>query len=232
MSKMKTMACAVVCAAGLNSLAAAQGVQTFRDTLSIPFSIGTGNSNTNFSINRYTETGGNIVEIGMKAKERWFGDANVGGANELYIVQEGFSPTSGSNPTPSTRAWWNYESSINLGSRVTDSVRVQITIANLASPLMPPALVLSTTTDAAVGPLPSGISVLQSSENLDFSPFNFLTAWDAFDHGDYNFELEVFDKATNDSLGATNMTVRVVPAPSGAAVLALGGLVATRRRRS
>ncbi len=230
MSKMKTMAAAVVCVAGLNTLAAAQGVQTFRDTLAIPFSIGTGNSNTDFSINRFMETGGNVVEIGMKAKERWFGDANVGGINELYIVQDGFSPTSGSDPTPSTRAWWNYESSIDLGTRVTDSVRIQITIENLASPLLPPVLVLSTTTDAAVGPLPSGLSILQGSENLAFSPFNFLTAWDAFDQGDYNFELEVFDKVTDDSLGATNMTVRVVPAPGAAAVLALGGLVATRRR--
>ncbi len=229
--KTSLTAC-LIALAGMAPAATAQLGTFTRAELNIPFTPGDGNSNTNFSINRTQEANGNIVEIGIKAKERFFGDANVGGSGALYIVQEGFSPISGASGAPlSDDAWWNFDSSIDLGTRVTDSVRVQLTIANLAADpdVTPPPF--SSTTDDLIAPLPSGLSVLQSSQNLGFFPFNLATQWDAFDQGDYTFELAVFDKVSNASLGSASMTVRVVPTPASAGLLALGGLAIARRRR-
>ena len=224
-----TFAAGLVVLAGTVTTVSAQLGDFTRAELNTAFIPGTGNSNTNFAINRSEEASGNIIEVGSKAKERFFGESTGGGTGARYIVQDGFSPTSGAGGAPlSSDAWWNYDFSVDLGSRLTDSVAIVFTVSNLAADpdVLTGPLPLTTETG-----LPAGISLFQGSQNIGFAPLDLLTNWDAFDHVDYLFELAVFDKVSSAPLGATNMTVRVIPTPASAAILGLGGLAAVRRRR-
>ncbi len=58
----------------------------------------------------------------------FFGIDNVGISGNTYTVQPGFSPTSGGDPTPSTNAWWNFDFSVDLGSRTLADTQVVLTI--------------------------------------------------------------------------------------------------------
>lgn len=212
-------AAALLAVAGLAN-AGGTTVNTVRDTLSIPFSPGSGNSNTNFSISKYID-GGNTVELGIKAKERFFGDANVGGAGTLYLVQPGFSPVSGVNPTPDPpRAWWNFDLSINLGSRTFSNTSVFLDITNNVNTQMMSIDISAFLIANSLG----GLSVLQDSQNLGFGAFAPL-GFNANDIGTYDFSLR--------ALGANaQMTVQVVPLPTagGLAAASLLALGARRRR--
>lgn len=212
-------AAAIVALAGVAHAGGVQ-VNTSRATLAIPFTPGTGNSNTNFSRSVYTDT--NVIELGIKAKQRFFGDANVGGAGTLYIVESGFSPISGGNPAPSPpHAWWNFDFSVNLGSStfaattifldITNNINAQSMSVNISALLIANSL--------------GGLSVFQGSENLGFGAFAPL-AFNANALGTYSFSLR--------GGGAqADMTVQVIPLPTAAGVASLGLLgLASRRRRA
>ncbi len=198
-------------------------VNSVRDTLNIPFAAGSGNSNTNFSISRETEANNNVIELGIKAKERFFGDANVGGAGTLYLVQPGFSPVSGGNPAPSPpHAWWNFDFSINLGSRTFSNTTVTLDITNNVN-----SQTLSINISALlIANSLGGLSILQDSQNLGFTGLIGPLGFNANDVGTYDFSLS--------AVGAqADMTVQVVPLPTAAGVATLGLLgLASRRRRS
>lgn len=220
MLKTSTALIALVALAG-----AAAAQTTYNSALGIAFTPGVGNSNTNFAINRTTETSGNVIELGVKAKERFFGDANVGGSGALYIVKNGFSPVSGGNPAPDApRAWWNFDFSVNLGSRSLANTTVSFNV-------------LSNVTNQSFNgtfnsALPSNLSIIQGSENLGFSylltPLNF-NAWDV---GTYNFTFTATDTSSGAALGQIAMTVQVVPLPGAAfaGFAGLTGLTMIRRR--
>jgi hypothetical protein len=198
----------------------ASPVTTFNDTLDTEFFPGSGNSNEHFAITRFAEQGGNNIELGLKSKERFFGIGNVGINDNTYTVQPGFSPESGSDPTLSTNAWWNFDFSVDLGSRTLADTQVVLTIDfdNDASG----PVVLDFGTDGSLG------SLLQGSQNIAFGYLGF----DPNAIGTYDFTLSVFDRGVPFPLASITMQTVVVPLP-GAAGLALAGLglLGVRRRR-
>ncbi len=227
---MRNLLVPVAALVAFSGLATAGGaVTTFRDTLSIPFSVGSGNSNTNFSISRYTEGNSNVVELGIKAKERFFGDGNVGGAGDTYNVKSGFSPISGGNPAPSTNAWWNFDFSIDLGSRTFSDTIVRLDITNTINST-------TVTYDFSAFLISIGggsLSKFQDSQNLAFAPFAGDLGFNPNALGTYLFTLRAETLADGgDPLGGAGMTVNVIPLPTsaGLASLALAGLAIRRRR--
>lgn len=222
---MRYLVSAVAALAVCSGVAAARPmVNTFRDTLNIPFTPGTGNSNTNFAISRDGNTG---YELGLKAKERFFGDANVGGSGSLYTVNSGYSPVSNSNPTlDPPRAWWNFDFSIDIGSNTFATTTVNLTITNTINSLTLSIPVSALITGAGFG----GLSVWQGSENLGFGAFGPL-GFNALQQGDYLFSLVAFNSGVVSA--RTDMTVRVVPLPTGAGLGMAGMMIlaGVRRRR-
>ncbi|MGD9692654.1 MAG: hypothetical protein AB7G17_11605 [Phycisphaerales bacterium] len=226
---MRNLFVPVVSIVALAGAASASHVVTHRDTLNIPFSVGSGNSNTNFSISRLTESNSNVVELGIKAKERFFGDGNVGGAGDTYVVQPGYSPVSGVNPAPSSYAWWNFDFSIDLGSRTFSDTIVKLTITNTTN-----AMTMTYDLSAFIISLGGGsLSVAQDSQNLAFAPFAGDLVFNPNAPGIYLFSLSAETVADGgDPLGSANMTVQVVPLPTSAGLASISLLaLASRRRR-
>jgi hypothetical protein len=208
--------------AALGGMASAGGVTvTYRDTLGIPFTAGSGNTNTNFAISRDSGSG---VELGLKAKERFFGDGNVGGTGDLYIVQAGYSPVSGSDPTPDpSRAWWNFDFSIDLNQNTFNDTSLHMLITNNINSISIDLDISAVLQGGGLG----GLSVYQNSYNMGFAFLGSL-GFDANDVGTYSFELVAYGMADGTpNLGDVGMTVQVdgptVPLPSGAG-LGLAGL--------
>ena len=195
-------------------------VTTYNDTLNTPFFPGDGNTNQNFVITRFTESGGNNIELGLKSKERFVGIGNVGISGNTYAVQPGFSPVSGGDPTPSTNAWWNFDLSVDLGARTLADTRVVLTI-DFDNDAKGPK-VFDFGDDGTAG------SLLQGSQNIAFGFIGF----DPTAIGTYSFTLSAFDRDSPFPLAVVTMETVVVPLP-GAAGLALAGmgLIGTRRRR-
>lgn len=219
---------AVTSAVALFAIAAgasATPVTTYRDTLSVPFTPGSGNSNTNFAISRDVDTG---VEVGIKAKERWFGDANVGGTGSLYEVQPGYSPVSGAPlaPLDPPRAWWNFDFSIVLGASDFNNTAVTLGIVSDISGQLLDIDISALMIGAGFGSLHG----LQGSENLGFAGLAGPLAFQANQGGDYHFKLTA---ANNDGVNFAKITVHVVPLPQAAGLGALGlfSLASIRRRR-
>ena len=204
----------------------------YRGALDTPFFPGDGNDNVNFAISRVTETGGvfdgNTVELGIKAKERWFGDANIGGTDDLYIVQAGYSPTSGAPGAPDDlmRAWWNFDFSFDYGSRSVVNTLVTMTITDIEGDVLPVPFVITP------GFLDGTESLVQASWNTGFDFLSLpLNGFDPFQLGDYRIDVSAVDVASNADLGSIGITVRVVPSAPTGALLGAAGLLAARRRR-
>lgn len=220
--------------AALSAAATAGGITvTYRDTLNIPFNVGTGNTNTNFAISRDSGSG---VELGLKAKERFFGDANVGGTGGTYIVQNGYSPVSNSNPSlDPPNAWWNFDISIDLGSHTFNDTSVRLAIVNNINSQWD-VIDISAYIQSLGG---GSLSVAQDSLNLGFAGFAGL-GFDANDVGTYTFRLQAWSLADGPlpPVGDVGMTVQVVdrpvvPLPSAAGLGFAGivGIAGARRRR-
>lgn len=224
---MHTVILSSAAVAALAGSALGAPVNSFRDTLSVPFTAGSGNSNTNFSISRDAATG---VELGIKAKERWFGDGNVGGAGATYIVERGFSPTSGAPGAPKDipRGWWNFDLSIVLGAGTFSNTSVFLDITNNINSMSVSVNVSSLLVGAGLGFL----GAFQDSQNLGFATIAPLVGYDALQTGTYTFTLRASEGATGGNLGQTSMLVQVVPTPLAAGMGGAGLLaIASRRRR-
>jgi len=235
MKNLGTLIAAIALTATVASTASAgiTSTTTFRDTLDTPFFPGTGNSNQDFAITRSTESAGlfagNTVELGLKAKRRFFGQTGVGGSGGLYIVQPGFSPTSGAAGAPDdpTRAWWNFDFSVDYGDlRDNTNTMVTLTIADIEGDILPIPFVPSAT-------FPVGAQLAQDSWNTGFG---FLSAplggFDPSVAGDYTLTFAAVGVGNGEDLGSVSITVRVIPTPGAVALAGLGGLAATRRRRA
>ncbi len=223
---MKSMILSTAAVAVLGGSALA--TVTTNDTLLIPFTAGSGNSNTNYAIFRGAEGAGpfagNAIEIGLKGKQRFFGDTLPITGN-LYEAQPGFSPTSGIDPTPAlNRAWWNFDFSINLGGRNISNTLVNMSVVDIQGDLF------SFNFDTSVAPPTT--SLIQDSWNIGFGFIQTpLLGFNPNLPGDYNIQISAGDIASGQFLGSVNIVVRVVPAPGAVALMGLCGLVATRRRR-
>jgi MYXO-CTERM domain-containing protein len=205
----------------------AQAAVVNNTSLSIPFTPGSGNSNTNFVVSTQTESNSNVVELGIKGKQRFFGDTLPITGN-VYEAQPGFSATSSSNPAlDPTRAWWNFDYSANLGTRSTNDTIVTISIQDIQGDIA--------SFDITAATLPTGspaLSVIQNSWNIGFAFLSTpLAGFDPSLPGDYTLTISARDLNTNAGLGSATAIVRVVPTPGAAALLGMGGLLAMRRRR-
>ena len=219
------------------SAAVASPTLTFRDTLAnaLPFIPGDGNTPDDFAIVRNTETAGpftgNTIEMAVKAKQRWVGQDNVGGADNLYIVQAGLSPTSGAPAAPldPDRAWWNFDFSVHYGTiRDIDNTLVTLTIQDIDGDSV------SIPFFAAPPEVPNGLQLAQASWNTGFDFIRdpaALNGFDPFQLGDYVISLNAQDVASGENLGDVRIIVRVVPTPGAAGALGLAGLVCLGRRR-
>ncbi|MBL4809515.1 MAG: PEP-CTERM sorting domain-containing protein [Phycisphaerales bacterium] len=195
---------------------------------------GSGNSNSNFTIARNSDTFGDI-EIGLKAKERYVGDLTTNGAGRYYAPA--------GSPTNDGISSWNIDFAFALSQNAIP--------ANYS-------LILSVDFDAGFG-TQSWVTLditqtLQNfflntssggdSQNLNFSFWSTSTsglfnreldatnymAFDANAFGEYDINLSLRD-AAGAMLAESAIVVEVVPTPGSMALLGLGGLAAVRRRR-
>jgi len=231
---------AAVILGGAHTVSAQTVTKTTRDTLDISFDPGTGNPNTDFAITEIVEGNGNEIEIGVKGKQRFVGQENVGGTGTVYEVQPGFSRSSPTDPSPDTdRAWWNWDFSVDLGDRSTEGdTEVTMDITDPEG-------------DSYSLSEWGNTDLIQSSWNIGFGFINdamFDTDGDGMEEqlgtgglggfkpnltGDYTIDFSVSDASAGE-LGSQQITARVVPLPgsawAGLSLLGvLGGSAAVRR---
>jgi hypothetical protein len=199
------------------------------------FNIGSGNNSDQFAVAEIFGTQDDI-ELGALGKERFFGGTNVPTVDGQYFVQPGFSPVSGSDPTPDpNRAWWNFDVSYDFGNKTLSDYDAFFSIMDPDGDLYSTQL-----SDTLAG----GQSVIQFSWNTGFGFLEFgagsstggLGPMDAFMTGDYDISLLVTENGTGSTgpvIGELDITVTVVPSPAafGASLIGLG-LLAGRRRRA
>ncbi|MEE4111084.1 MAG: PEP-CTERM sorting domain-containing protein [Halieaceae bacterium] len=222
---MKTwpMVCAIGATLSLAAVSAqADPVNFDRAPLLIPFNVGTGNSNTNFAITRNADQS-EYIELGIKAKQRFIGDADVGGSGTTYIVPRGFSQNDPLGQPAG--AWWNFDYSVDLGGRSLANTIVFLRI------FFNGLLVQDLNSDQfiALGQASSTDQVLQGSENINW------LGLDPNALGTYTFELEAREKTggpIQPFIAGVTMQTIVVPLPTTAGMAFAGlGLMAARRRR-
>lgn len=186
--------------------------------------IGSGIQNENFAIARNDTAG---VEIGLQAIERFVG--TIPNTDERYFVNPGFSPVSGSDPTPSTNSTWNYNWGIVLPT-ATQNWDIELRVDFDSGFGMQDFVAVDL--NAFLDPL--NINTAADSQNLAFGfwqlpPFN-APAFDPNAFGEYDIDLTVRD-LSGSIVARSAIVIEVVPGPGSAALLGLGGLVAMRRRR-
>lgn len=190
------------------------GIGAQASTLDIPFSIGSGNSNEQFTIDRNNDSG-NDIEIGIKAKNRFVGD--IAPVGNVYNTVAGESDPG--------LAIWNIDWSVDLGAGKTiDDYDVYLTVDfNTASGNSDVSTFLI---DGTAFLLP-GESVNQQSQNLGFGFWSLAPNYQAFDPfaaGEYEIGLSVFEQgATTGPLANVQAFVNVAPIPLPPS-LALGAL--------
>ncbi|WP_428387734.1 hypothetical protein [Mucisphaera sp.] len=235
MNKFALLLATATCVAGISQAQALTVTQTTRDTLNTPFTPGTGNLSDDFAITRIVETNvnNNNIEIGIKGKQRFQGQAGVGGSGTLYTVQPGISTVSGTDLTPDpTRAWWNFDYSIDLGERNFENTDVVLTIidpeADTYTLDFGPAIDFEFGSGTA-----ATLSVIQNSWNIGFDFINTggLGTFQPNLAGDYEISISVSDAASTTLLGSQSITVRVVPTPAafGAGLIGMGAVLLRRR---
>ena len=183
-------------------------------TLSIPFSAGSGNSNQHFAIDTNSILG---IEVGLKAKPRFLGDAIPVG--NIYYVSTGYQAS------PTTYANWNFDWSLILGTSYQGySVSFDYDIDPST------AINYSNLTSAATGP--GG----QDSWNYGMS-FLGIVGFNANLNATYDIALSVLS-ATGAPVASSHIQVVVgdggtqVPEPATMLLLGLGlmGIAGIRRK--
>lgn len=190
---------------------------------------GDGNMNTNFAIGRY-DVGG-LHEIGLKAKQRFIGDLTTDG-NGRYFADAGSPDNDGLGTwnidyafaLPQNALPTNYQLLLSVdfdsGFGTQSFVTLDITNALAASLVTTPAG--GDSQNLGFGFWGTSIPfILDASGHITFDP-------DAM--GEYDINLELRD-VSGALLTRTGIVVEVIPTPASAALLGLGALTATRRRR-
>jgi len=201
-----------------------------RDALDTEFFPGSGNPNTDFAITRITEDDGNVIEIGIKGKQRFVGQENVGGSGANYVVPTGYSVTSAGDLSPdpdSGLAWWNFDFSVDLGDRSLADSMVGLRIEDPEG-------------DEFLLPdfgsfMDQETSLIQNSWNIGFGFIEAgLGAFQPNLRGTYGISFTVSDFETETMFGTQAITVQV-PSPATMALFGMGllglGVAARRRRR-
>jgi hypothetical protein len=189
---------------------------------------GTGNPNGGFTVST-----SNNVEIGLRAKMR--GSVSViHTPNNIYYVQPGIST--------GTRAWWNYEFSVNtraggVGTRTLGDILAEVTITDISAGTATVNMQTYWTDDTGVGaagkhtPQVATDWGFQNSENPQFSDYPLFGAgYDVNANRTVQFDVVVKDANTLATL-ATDTMIVVVPEPASFSLLGLAGFGFLRRRR-
>jgi hypothetical protein len=232
---MKTLLTAAAVAAAASLATAGGFTTTYNDSLtnfgsSLDAFVGDGIPNSNMVVSRAGD-----VQVGLKAIERFVGDLATNAAGDRYIAQPGFSPTSGSNPTPSTNATWNYVYAIDLGSSLTlGDVQIDFYVDFDPSSATDFTHIDVSTFIDANAPSLNGSNKLGDSQNLAFSFWNLIygQSFDPNAPGLYNFSLTLRD-AQGSLITQNDMTVQVVPLPPAAwaGLATLGAAFGVRKLR-
>jgi len=199
----------------------------------MPF--GDGNMNENYTIARNTDAFGGI-EVGLKGKERGIGQLpNVDGR---YFAQAG-------SPNNDGRASWNIDFGYVLPTTVAAGGYGIVLNVDFDPGFGSQSWVSLDISQSLTNFFVDGVTSADGgSQNLDFGFWGNSTSGpgmlelDASGHivfnadalGEYDANIQVLD-ASGGLLARADIVVEVVPAPGAAALLGLGGLVATRRRR-
>ncbi|MFK7760047.1 MAG: PEP-CTERM sorting domain-containing protein [Phycisphaerales bacterium] len=195
----------------------------------MPF--GDGNMNTNYAIARGADAFGSL-EMGLKAKERFTGDLTTDG-NGRYFANAG-------SPDNDGLSSWNIDFGYALSRDALPTNYEMTLMVDFDSGFGTQSWVTLDLTNfllanAIVSPSGGG------SQNPGFGfwaidiPFildaSGYMAFDADALGEYDVKM-ILNDVTGAPLLESSIVVEVVPAPGAVALLGLGGLVATRRRRA
>lgn len=198
--------------------------------------VGTGIPNIGF----VTDTQNN-AQTGLSAIYRFLGGQNYISNNE-YGVDSGLSTF-----PPAGVATWNYLLAANLDIDGTSGRNLGNTDVFLTIDWDPSAGTDLRTYNYGAAALAAGAptttTVLQDSQNLAFSFWSDMTflaltgstapsvSFNPFAEGRYDFTLRIQTQGASPTVLSEVSSVVVVPAPASAAMLGLGGLLASRRRR-
>lgn len=203
------------------------------------WNVGTGQYQNNFLLDSAPNfAGGGLLEIGQRAVHRQSAQL-VPLVGNTYTAAAG-PQTAGEYGAPVTnlaRNRWNFDYHIRFdgGVQNLDSLTMVITSPIGNTVTLPFYNMLVANNDNVTGgtPWPGGDSqnpafYIQDSQNPVFTPW-FVPTFNMNVTGLYTFTLTAIEG--NSSLSQT-MNVNVTPTPGAAALLGLGGIVASRRRRT
>lgn len=195
---------------------------------------GDGNSNSNFTIARNSDAFGDL-EIGLKAKERFVGDLSTNGAGRYYAAA--------GSPNNDGVSSWNIDYAFAL-SRDALPANYNLSMmvdfdAGFGTQSWVTFDITQTLENFFITTQAGG-----DSQNLNFGFWGNTTTgplnieidasghiiFDADAPGEYDIKL-ILTEATGAPLAESAIVVEVVPAPGSIALLGLGALTATRRRR-
>lgn len=195
---------------------------------------GNGNANSNFTIARNTDAFGDI-KIGLKAKERYVGNLTTDGPGRYYAPA--------GSPTNDGISSWNIDFGFALSQNAIPANYSLILSVDFDAGFGTQSLVTLDITQTLANFF-LNTSSGGDSQNLNFSFWSTSTsglfnreldatnymAFDANAFGEYDVKLS-FRDSVGAMLAESAIVVEVVPAPGSMALLGLGSLIATRRRR-
>ncbi len=194
----------------------------------MPF--GDGNMNTNYSIHRGMDAFGDL-EIGLKAKERFVGDLTTDG-NGRFFANAG-------SPDNDGLSSWNIDFGFALSRDALPSNYQMTLMVDFDAGFGTQSWVTldltnffffnAITSPSGGGSQNPGFGFWAVDVPLILDASGYM-AFDPNAVGEYDVKM-VLTEVTGAPLLETSIVVEVVPSPSSAALLGLGGLLATRRRR-
>jgi hypothetical protein len=201
------------------------------------WNVGTGQPQGNFLYDSNPSFPGGAIELGQRATFRQSATYPTVSGN-TYTVYNGYQTAGqyGAPVTATNRNRWNFDYHIYYAGGVQNLNSLTMVITSPSGNTVSAASfdMLTANNDNVTGstPYPGGDSqnpafFIQDSQNPVFAPW-FNPSFDMSVTGTYTFTLTAVEGSSTFS---QTMNINVLPTPGAAAILGLGGLVTTRRRR-